>query len=60
MDTYISGVYHAITCKFQRHLCVPAWIELRLIDTVDKNTLSQAHLLSAHCTQQHTRARTSA
>lgn len=33
---------------------------LRLIDTVDKNTLSQAHLLSAHCTQQHTRVRTSA
>lgn len=26
MDTYISGVYHAITCKFQWHLCVPAWM----------------------------------
>lgn len=24
MDTYISGMYHAITCKFQWHLCVPA------------------------------------
>lgn len=23
---YISGVYHAITCKFQWHLCVPAWM----------------------------------
>lgn len=53
MDTYISGVYHAITCKFQRHLCVPAWIELRLIDTVDKNTLTVSSLYTTTHTRSH-------